>query len=60
MSAEFDVGALLSLPLGDRPLRRLWGVARARSRPLERVEEIFVGFCGTAAEALGLGAPSPA
>lgn len=42
---ELAAGALVSLPLGKRKLRRRWGVAHLRSRRLSLGEETFVGLC---------------
>lgn len=43
--AELAAGALVSLPLGKRKLRRRWGVAHLRGRRLSLGEETFVGLC---------------
>jgi DNA-binding transcriptional LysR family regulator len=48
--AELDAGALVSLPLGKRKLRRRWGVAYVRGRRLSLGEETFVGLCQTVTE----------
>jgi DNA-binding transcriptional LysR family regulator len=45
--AELESGALVSLPLGKRKLRRRWGVAYLRGRRLSLGEETFVGLCQT-------------
>lgn len=45
--AELEAGALVSLPLGKRKLRRRWGVAYVRGRRLSLGEETFVGLCQT-------------
>jgi DNA-binding transcriptional LysR family regulator len=42
---ELAAGALVSLPLGKRKLRRRWGVGHLRSRRLSLGEETFVGLC---------------
>ena len=55
--AELESGSLVSLPLGARTLRRRWGVAYLKCRRLALGEEIFVGLCQAATEALGLSAP---
>ncbi len=47
---ELEAGALVSLPLGKRKLRRKWGVAYLRSRRLSLGEETFVGLCQTVTE----------
>jgi len=44
---ELESGALLSLPLGKRKLKRQWGVGYMRSRRLSLGEETFVGLCQT-------------
>jgi DNA-binding transcriptional LysR family regulator len=44
---ELETGALVSLPLGRRKLRRRWGVAHLRGRRLSLGEETFVGLCQT-------------
>ncbi|HEX9785551.1 MAG TPA: LysR family transcriptional regulator [Opitutaceae bacterium] len=46
---ELASGALVSLPLGHRPLRRNWGVAHLRGRRLALGEETFAGLCQEAA-----------
>lgn len=51
--AELESGALLSLPLGRRPLQRVWGVAYLRGRRLPLGEETFVGLCRTVTEKFG-------
>ena len=48
--AELEAGALVSLPLGKRKLRRKWGVAHLRGRRLSLGEETFVGLCQTVTE----------
>jgi DNA-binding transcriptional LysR family regulator len=42
---ELASGALVSLPLGKRKLRRQWGVGHLRGRRLSLGEETFVGLC---------------
>lgn len=55
--AELTAGALVSLPLGKRKLRRRWGVACLKGRRLSLGEETFVGLCQTVtAEFTKLGA----
>ena len=55
--AELASGALVSLPLGKRKLRRRWGVACIKGRRLSLGEETFVGLCQTVtAEFAKLGA----
>lgn len=44
-TAEITSGALVSLPLGKRKLRRQWGVGYLRGRRLSLGEETFVGLC---------------
>jgi DNA-binding transcriptional LysR family regulator len=48
--AELRTGALVSLPLGKRKLRRRWVVAHMRGRRLSLGEETFVGLCQTVTE----------
>ena len=57
--AELESGALVSLPLGARKLRRSWGVAHLKGRRLALAEETFVGLCDAVAESLGLKNPKP-
>ena len=45
--AELEAGALVSLPLGKRKLRRRWVVPHRRGRRLSLGEETFVGLCQT-------------
>lgn len=47
---ELEAGALVSLPLGKRKLRRRWGVAYMKGRRLSLGEETFVGLCQTVTE----------
>lgn len=55
--AELAAGALVSLPLGKRKLRRRWGVAHLKGRRLSLGEETFTGLCQTVtAEFARLGA----
>ncbi len=42
---ELAAGALVSLPLGKRKLRRRWGVGYLRGRRLTLGEETVVGLC---------------
>lgn len=42
---ELASGALVSLPLGKRKLRRQWGVSYLKGRRLSLGEETFVGLC---------------
>lgn len=51
---ELSEASLVSFPLGDRPLRRVWGVAHLRGRSPTLAEETFAGLCERAAEKLGL------
>ncbi len=51
--AELATGALVSLPLGRRKLRRRWGVAHLRGRRLSLGEETFVGLCSSVTEEYG-------
>ena len=52
--AELESGALVSLPLGPRKLKRHWGIAHLKGRRLALAEETFVGLCVSVVEALGL------
>lgn len=52
--AELESGTLVSLPLGQRKLRREWGVAHLRGRRLALGEETFVALCDAACARLGL------
>jgi len=54
---ELEKGALVSLPLGARKLRRRWGVAHLKGRRLALAEETFVGLCDSVIEVLGLKNP---
>jgi len=56
--AELESGALVSLPLGARPLCREWGVAYLKGRRLPLGEETFVGLCRTVTEGFGRNDPS--
>jgi LysR family transcriptional regulator, low CO2-responsive transcriptional regulator len=59
--SELAAGALVSLPLGKRKLRRRWGVASLRGRRLSLGEETFVGLCQSVTEAFTRpGSPGPA
>ena len=60
LRAELEGGSLVSLPLGQRKLRRRWGVAHLKGRRLALAEETFVGLCLSVSEALGLKAPGVA
>jgi DNA-binding transcriptional LysR family regulator len=42
---ELASGALVSLPLGRRKLRRQWGIVRCKAHPLNLAEETFVKLC---------------
>jgi len=57
---ELENGSLVSVPLGQRKLRRRWGVAFLKGRRLALAEETFVGLCRSVSELLGLGAPGAA
>src|ERR1041385_1699818 len=52
--AELESGSLVSLPLGQRKLRRRWGVTHLKGRRLALAEETFVGLCVSVSELLGL------
>lgn len=58
--SELESGALISLPLGARKLRRRWGVAHLKGRRLALAEETFVGLCLSVSEVLGLREPEAA
>ena len=47
---EIESGALVSIPLGARPLVRHWGVGYLRGRRLALGEETFVGLCQEVAQ----------
>jgi DNA-binding transcriptional LysR family regulator len=49
---ELESGALVSLPLGAKRLRRKWVVAHLKGRRLALGEETFVGLCQTVVETL--------
>jgi LysR family transcriptional regulator, low CO2-responsive transcriptional regulator len=53
-SSELANGTLVSLPLGQRKLRRQWSVAYWKGRRLALAEEIFVGLSETVAKNLGV------
>lgn len=57
---ELESGALVSLPLGQRKLKRRWGVAHLKGRRLALAEETFVGLCVSVTEVMGLSAPGVA
>lgn len=44
-AAEIEAGALVSLPLGRRALRRQWAVFYRKGRTLSFPETLFVGIC---------------
>lgn len=50
--AEVAAGSLVSVPLGQRPLRRSWGVISLKGRRLAPGEEAFVRHCRAVAERL--------
>lgn len=49
---EITSGALVSLPLGKRKLRRQWGVGYLKGRRLSLGEETFVGLCQSVTQEL--------
>ena len=51
---ELAERSLVSLPLGARRLRRVWGVAHLKGRRLALAEETFAGLCESVAETLNL------
>ncbi|HEY8994237.1 MAG TPA: LysR family transcriptional regulator [Lacunisphaera sp.] len=58
---ELASGALVSLPLGKRKLKRQWGVGHIRGRRLSLGEETFVGLCQSVTQELaGRGSESKA
>jgi DNA-binding transcriptional LysR family regulator len=58
--AELESGSLVSVPLGQRKLRRRWGVTHLKGRRLALAEETFVGLCVSVSEVLGLKEPGVA
>jgi len=42
---EIESGALVTLPLGKRKLKRAWGILHLRERRLSMAEETFVKLC---------------
>jgi DNA-binding transcriptional LysR family regulator len=50
---ELKKGALVSLPLGRRKLKRRWAIAYLRGRRLPLAEETFVGLSRSVAESYG-------
>jgi LysR family transcriptional regulator, low CO2-responsive transcriptional regulator len=52
-TSELANGTLVSLPLGQKRLRRQWSVAYWKGRRLALAEETFVGLCETVAKNLG-------
>ncbi len=53
-TSELANGSLVSLPLGQRKLKRQWSVAYWKGRRLALAEEIFVGLCETVANNIGV------
>jgi DNA-binding transcriptional LysR family regulator len=53
--AELESGALASLPLGRKRLRRTWGVASLKGRRLQPGEDAFVGLARSIIEQLRVG-----
>ena len=53
VSQELASGALVSVPLGRRRLRRQWSIAYWKGRHLTPVLQAFVGLCETASKGLG-------
>jgi DNA-binding transcriptional LysR family regulator len=49
---ELQDRSLVSLPLGRRKLKRIWGVLYWRGRRLSLAEETFVGLCKSASQEL--------
>jgi len=52
---ELESGALLSLPLGKRKLKRQWGVGYLRGRRPSLGEETFIGLCQSATQGYASG-----
>jgi|SRR5688572_2174872 len=52
---ELESGALLSLPLGKRKLKRQWGVGYLRGRRPSLGEETFIGLCQSATQGYSSG-----
>ncbi|HEV7868252.1 MAG TPA: LysR family transcriptional regulator [Chthoniobacteraceae bacterium] len=50
---ELEEGSLVTLPLGQRKLKRRWGVLHWQGRRLSLAEETFIGLCESVAERLG-------
>ncbi len=50
---ELAKGALVEVPLGERPLRRRWGVSYLKGRKLPLAEETFAGLCEAVTEGFG-------
>ncbi len=48
-SKEIEDGSLIALPLGQRKLRRRWGILHWRGKRLNLAEETFIGLCDSAA-----------
>jgi len=51
---ELKEGSLIALPLGQRTLKRAWGIASLRERRFTLVEETFAGLAESVAEIRGL------
>lgn len=52
---ELESGALISLPLGKRKLKRQWGVGYLRGRRPSLGEETFIGLCQSATQGYSSG-----
>ena len=50
---ELAKGALVSLPLGKRKLKRRWGVSFLKGRKLPLAEETFAGLCEAVTQDFG-------
>jgi LysR family transcriptional regulator, low CO2-responsive transcriptional regulator len=50
---ELARGALISVPLGKRKLKRRWGVSFLKGRKLPLAEETFAGLCEAVTEDFG-------
>jgi len=51
---ELQRGALVSLPLGKRKLKRRWGLSFLKGRHLPLAEETFAGLCEAVTQNLGV------
>ncbi len=56
---EVISGSLVSFPLGNKPLRRRWGVVHRSLRRLSLGEETFVSLCQSHSRSMGLNQAAP-